>query len=129
MKSAIFTEKAPQAIGTYSQAIKHSNTIYISGQIPLNPTTMNLSGTDIDSQVDQVFKNLDAITTAAGGSLNHIVKLTIYLTNLAQFQKINLHMEKLFEQPYPARAVIEVAALPKNALIEVDAIMATPSEK
>lgn len=122
-KEIIHTTNAPQAIGTYSQAIKVGNTVYCSGQIPLNPATMTLAGEDIHTQVEQVFTNLQAVCEAAGGSLNDIVKLTIYLIDLAHFPVVNEVMSRVFAAPYPARTTIQVSALPKAALVEVDAVM------
>ena len=123
MKKIIGTEKAPKAIGPYSQAIQCGQTVYLSGQIPLNPETMDLAGQDIDIQIKQVLENLSAVAQAAGGSLANIVKLNIFLTDLTYFPIINEWMEKYFEPPYPARATIEVSALPKGALVEMDGIM------
>lgn len=122
-KQTIHTELAPKAIGPYSQAIKAGDTVYLSGQIPLNPATGELVDSTIDAQVDQVFKNLSAVCQAAGGDFNHIVKLTIYLTNLDHFPVVNEAMANHFAQPYPARATIAVAALPKGAMVEIDAVM------
>jgi reactive intermediate/imine deaminase len=123
-KTPIATEDAPSAIGTYSQAIKHGDTVYISGQIPLIPATMEMVSDDINEQITQVFSNLASICTAAGGSLNDVVKFNVYLTDLNNFTAVNTVMEGVLEIPYPARAAIEVSALPKGALVEVDAIMA-----
>ena len=123
-RSPINTLNAPKAIGPYSQAIKNGSLVFISGQIPLIPETMELVGEDIAAQTHQVFKNLSAIAKASGGNLIDIVKMTIYLTNLDNFTKINEIMASYFQEPYPARATIEVSALPKNALIEVEAILA-----
>lgn len=123
MKVTITTEEAPSAIGPYSQAVKCGHTVYISGQIPLDPSTMTLVGHDIDSQTQQVFENLAAIAKAAGGSLTDIVKLTIFLTDLANFSLVNDKMATYFSPPYPARATLGVVALPKGALIEMDAVM------
>jgi reactive intermediate/imine deaminase len=123
MKKIINTVEAPSAIGPYSQAVQYGQTVYFSGQIGLNPDTMDLAGTDIHTQVEQVLKNLSAVAKAAKGSLADIIKLNIYLTDLAHFGTINDYMEKYFKPPYPARATIEVSALPKNALVEIDAIM------
>ena len=123
-KTPISTEDAPSAIGTYSQAIKHGETVYISGQIPLIPATMEMISENIDDQITQVFTNLAHICTAAGGSLNDVLKFTVYLTDLNNFAAVNTVMEGVLESPYPARAAIEVSALPKGALVEVDAIMA-----
>lgn len=122
-KTIIHTTSAPAAIGTYSQAIKVAQTVYLSGQIPLVPETMTLVNNEISSQIEQVLKNLTAVTQAAGGSLADIVKLNIYLTNMNDFPLVNAWMEKYFSQPYPARAAIGVSALPKNSLVEMDAIM------
>ena len=123
MKQKIETNDAPQAIGPYSQAIKVDRTIYFSGQIPLNPTTMTLVSDDFAEQARQVFFNLDAVAKASHGTLDGIVKLTIYLTNLEYFPIVNDIMKQFFKEPYPARTTIEVSKLPKSALIEIDAIM------
>ncbi|SDJ90976.1 reactive intermediate/imine deaminase [Ferrimonas sediminum] len=122
-KIVIATENAPAAIGTYSQAIKAGNTVYISGQIPLNPDTMEMVGDDFDSQVVQVFDNLKAVCEAAGGSLQHIAKLNIFMVDLANFAKVNEVMGQYIQQPYPARAAIGVKELPKGSLVEMDAVM------
>jgi reactive intermediate/imine deaminase len=122
-KMMIHTKEAPEAIGTYSQAIKFNNLVFISGQIPLVPETMILISDNIDLQIQQMFKNLEAVIKATGGNLENIVKLTIYLMDLNHFPLVNSYMEKIFIKPYPARAVIGVAGLPKNALIEADAIL------
>jgi reactive intermediate/imine deaminase len=119
----ITTDKAPQAIGTYSQAVKVGNTVYLSGQIPLEPATMQLLEGDMRSQIVRVFENLKAIATAAGGSLADIVKLTVYLTDLNHFPLVNEVMATYFKEPYPARAAVGVAQLPKGATVEMDAIM------
>jgi len=121
-KIAISTPNAPGAIGTYSQAIRCGDTIYLSGQIGLDPQTMQLVE-GIDAQVKRVFENLKAVAEAAGGSLADAVKLTIYLTDLAHFAKVNEIMATYFLQPYPARAAIGVASLPRAALVEADAIL------
>lgn len=123
MKQAIQTHEAPQAVGTYSQAIKVGNTVYLSGQIPLVPTTMKLVESDITDQIVQVFDNLTAVAKAAGGDLSHIVRLTVYLTDLANFPQVNEVMQRYFQEPYPARSTFQVAGLPKGANVEVDAIM------
>jgi len=123
MKKIINTEKAPKAIGPYSQAVQAGQTIYLSGQIPLNPETMELVTADISKQAEQVLENLTAVAFAAGGNLANIVKLNIFLIDLAHFSIVNEIMEKYFTAPYPARATIGVAALPKGALVEMDAIM------
>ncbi len=122
-KIAPETTDAPQAIGTYSQAIRAGNTVYLSGQIPLSPTTMTLVSLEIAPQVVQVFENLRAVAMAAGGTLDHTVKLTVYLTDLAHFPIVNDVMAQYFSAPYPARATVQIAALPRGALVEVDAIL------
>lgn len=123
-KQVITTEKAPAAIGTYSQAIKVGTTVYLSGQIPLDPTTMEVvSNDDFAAQATQVFENLQAVTEAAGGSLNDIVKLNIFMTDLSNFVTVNEIMAKYFQAPYPARAAIGVAELPKGVMVEMDGIM------
>lgn len=122
-REIIQTEKAPQAIGTYSQAVKVDNTVYLSGQIPLVPETMEMVEGDISDQIHRVFKNLSAVSAAAGGSLNDIVKLNIFLTDLTHFPIVNEIMAEYFQQPYPARAAIGVASLPKAAGVEMDAIL------
>lgn len=122
-REIINTDQAPAAIGTYSQAVRVGNTVYLSGQIPLVPETMQLVGDEIADQVHQVFKNLAAVAAAANGSLNDVVKLTVYLTDLGNFATVNEVMEQHFEAPYPARAAIGVAALPRNVAVEIDAIM------
>ena len=119
----IFTEDAPRAIGTYSQAVKVGNIIYLSGQIPLVPKTMELIEGDKKNQIKRVFMNLAAVAKASGGSLSDITKLNIYLTDLSDFPLINEIMPEYFSKPYPARAVVGVASLPKGATIEMDAIM------
>ncbi len=124
-KLVISTDKAPAAIGTYSQAVQVGNTVYFSGQIPLDPETMTLQNDTVEQQIHQVFKNLGAVAEAAGGSLNDIVKLNIFLTDLSCFAKVNEIMAQYFEQPYPARAAIGVKELPKGANVEMDGIMVT----
>jgi reactive intermediate/imine deaminase len=124
-KAHIFTEKAPAAIGPYSQAVKVNNTVYLSGQIPLDPETMELITGDIQAQARQVFANLNAVCEASGSDLSGIVKLNIFLTDLSNFAAVNEVMAELFEQPYPARAAIGVKELPKGAEIEMDAIVVT----
>lgn len=119
----IKTDQAPQAIGTYSQAIKKDNTVYLSGQIPLVPATMEMVEGDISLQIKQVFDNLDAVARAAGGGLKNIVKLNVYLTDLGNFPVVNEIMANYFEEPYPARAAVGVAALPKDAAVEMDAVL------
>ena len=122
-REIIATDKAPQAIGTYSQAVKVGGTVYLSGQIPLDPVTMEMVGGDIESSIVRVFENLKAVAEAAGGSLADVAKLNIFLTDLNHFTKVNEVMARYFSQPYPARAAIGVAALPKGAQVEMDAIL------
>ncbi|MBV1921997.1 MAG: RidA family protein [Pseudomonadales bacterium] len=122
----IQTDKAPQAIGTYSQAVKCNNTVYMSGQIPLVPETMVLVEGDMNVQITRVFDNLQAVAEAAGGSLQDIAKLNIFLIDLNNFALVNEIMARYFEQPYPARAAIGVASLPKGAEVEMDAVMELP---
>lgn len=122
-KIIIATDKAPQAIGTYSQAVKVGSTVYLSGQIPLNPETMQMVSDEFAAQVVQVFDNLTAVCAAAGGSLQDIVKLNIYMTDLSNFATVNEIMGRYFEQPYPARAAIGVKQLPKDSLVEMDGVM------
>ncbi len=124
-RTDISTTRAPSAIGTYSQAIRHGDTVYISGQIPLVPDTMEMVGEDIREQIQQVMTNLRAICEAAGGSLDEVVKFTVYLTDLDHFSAVNEIMESFLNPPYPARAAVEVSALPRGALVEIDAIMAS----
>lgn len=122
-REIISTDKAPQAIGTYSQAVKVDNTVYMSGQIPLIPDTMELVEGDIEAQIVRVFDNLQAVANAAGGDLSHIVKLNVFLIDLANFSVVNETMARYFSEPYPARAAIGVAALPKAAEVEMDAVL------
>lgn len=122
-KQIIQTEQAPQAIGTYSQAVKAGNTVYLSGQIPLDPTTMTLVEGGMDVQVRRVFDNLKAVAEAAGGSLKEVMKLNVFLTDLAHFPLVNAVMAEYFAEPYPARAAVGVAALPRGAEVEMDAVM------
>ena len=124
---AIHTQLAPAAIGTYSQAIQIDNTVYLSGQIPLDPQTMQLCSEDIRAQIEQVLQNFTAVCEAAGGSLRHVVKLNIYLIDLEHFPLINEAMSRYFNEPYPARAVIGVAALPRGSLVEIEGIMVLPA--
>lgn len=123
-KKIIHTDKAPQAIGTYSQAVKHNGMVFVSGQIPLDPVSMEMVDGNIEDQITQVFENLSAICKAAGGSLNDILKLTVYLTDMGNFPQVNAIMEQYFATPFPARAAIGVASLPKGAAVEMDAILA-----
>ena len=122
-RQVISTKNAPQAIGTYSQAIRTGSTVYLSGQIPLDPQTMEIISVDISEQIHQVFKNLAAVAEAADGSLEDVVKLNVFLTNLSHFPKVNEIMAEYFEKPYPARAAIGVASLPRGAAVEMDAIL------
>ncbi len=123
-KNPVVTADAPSAIGTYSQAIKVGNLVFMSGQIPLVPATMEIVEGDFEARAHQVFSNLRAIAEAAGGDLDQIVKLTIYLTDLGNFATVNSVMESYFEKPYPARAALGVASLPKGVDIEAEAILA-----
>ncbi|MDO6593580.1 Rid family detoxifying hydrolase [Neptuniibacter sp. 1_MG-2023] len=122
-KSIITTNKAPAAIGTYSQAVKAGDTVYLSGQIPLNPETMEMVTESFEAQAVQVFENLQAVAEAAGGNLNDFVKITVLLSDLSYFAQVNEIMAKYFQAPYPARAAYAVKALPKDADIEIEAIM------
>lgn len=122
-KQPITTPAAPKAIGTYSQAVRAGDTVYLSGQIPLVPETMELETGDMRAQVSRVFENLRAVAHAAGGDLKDIVKLNVFLTDLAHFPLVNEVMAKYFAEPYPARAAIGVAALPKGAAVEMDAVL------
>ncbi len=127
MKSIISTDKAPSAIGTYSQAVKVNNTVYLSGQIPLIAETMEVIEGDFSAQAEQVFKNLVAVCEAAGGEINDMVKVNIFLTDLSNFATVNETMSRYFSQPYPARAAVQVSRLPKDVAIEIDGIMELPS--
>ena len=122
-REIISTDNAPQAIGTYSQAVRVDNTVYLSGQIPLIPESMELVDGDIEAQIIQVFENLQAVADAAGGDFSHVVKLNVFLTDLANFPVVNEVMARYFSEPYPARAAIGVAALPKGAEVEMDAVL------
>ena len=122
-KSLVETSAAPRAIGTYSQAIKSGNTVYLSGQIPLSAQTMEIVSAEIRPQVVQVFDNLRAVAAASQATLDHAVKLTVYLTDLTHFPIVNEVMARYFTAPFPARATVQVAALPRGALIEIDAIL------
>ena len=124
MKTVINTDKAPAAIGTYSQAVAHGSTLYISGQIPLDPESMTLVSEEIEPQIAQVFKNLEAVCAAASATLDDVLKFNVYLTDLSHFPLVNEAMSRVLAEPYPARAAIEVSALPKGARVEVDAIVA-----
>ena len=127
MKSIISTDQAPSAIGTYSQAVKVNNTVYLSGQIPLVPETMEIISSDFNDQTEQVFKNLSAVCEAAGGNINDMVKVNIFMTDLSNFATVNEIMAKYFKEPYPARAAIQISKLPKDVDIEIDGIMELPS--
>ncbi|MGH8532608.1 MAG: RidA family protein [Gammaproteobacteria bacterium] len=123
----VSTDQAPQAIGTYSQAVRVANTVYLSGQIPLDPASMQMVEGDMRSQIVRVFQNLQAVAEAAGGTLADVVKLNVYLTDLSHFPLVNEVMASYFHEPYPARAVVGVAALPRAAPVEIDAIMVFPA--
>jgi len=127
MKSIISTDNAPSAIGTYSQAVKVNNTVYLSGQIPLVPATMAVVSEDFTEQTHQVFKNLVAVCEAAGGNINDMVKVNIFMMDLANFATVNEVMSQYFAQPYPARAAVQVSRLPKDVLIEIDGVMELPN--
>ena len=122
-REIIHTDAAPAAIGTYTQAVKCGTTVYLSGQIPLDPKTMTLVNATIDDEIHQVFKNLRAVATAAGGGLQHVAKLNVFLTDLAHFAKVNEIMSEYFQKPYPARAAVGVASLPRGSRMEADAIL------
>lgn len=126
-KVIISTDKAPAAIGTYSQAVKIGTTVYLSGQIPLVPETMQMVSENFAEQTQQVFENLAAVCQAAGGSLNDMVKVNIFLTDLSNFATVNEIMCKHFSAPYPARAAVQVSALPRGAQVEIDGVMEVPS--
>ena len=126
-RQAIRTSQAPDAIGAYSQAVVAGNTLYISGQIPLDPETMEVVGGDMETQIRRVFDNLSAVADAAGASLADAVKLTVFLTDLTDFPTVNQVMAEYFDEPYPARAAIGVAALPKGVPVEVEAIVYLPA--
>jgi reactive intermediate/imine deaminase len=122
-RQAIQTKNAPQAIGTYSQAVRAGDTVYLSGQIPLDPATMQLVSGDIEAEIRRVFANLQAVAEAAGASLARAVRVTVYLTDLAHFAKVNEVMAQYFSEPYPARVSVGVAQLPKGARVEVDCVL------
>ena len=125
-RQIIQTDAAPAAIGTYSQAVRTGDTVYLSGQIPLQPATMELIEGDMELQIRQVFDNLAAVARAAGGSLDDVAKLNVFLTDLSHFPLVNQVMSEYFSEPYPARAAIGVAGLPKGAAVEMDAILHLP---
>jgi reactive intermediate/imine deaminase len=122
-KNIVSTDQAPQAIGTYSQAVRHQGLVFISGQIPLDPVSMEVVEGGIEAQIHRVFENLSAVCKAAGGSLDEIVKLGVFLTDMGDFQQVNTIMGQYFTAPYPARAAVEVSALPKGVSVEMDAIL------
>jgi len=122
-REIISTRNAPAAIGTYSQAVKVGKTVYMSGQIPLDPATMQLVAGDIDAEITRVFENLKAVAAAAGGTLNDAVKITVFLTDLSHFARVNEIMATYFKLPYPARAAVGVAALPRGARVEIEGIL------
>jgi reactive intermediate/imine deaminase len=123
-RQIISTPNAPAAIGPYSQAVRVDNTVYMSGQIPLDPATMQMVTGDIDAEIRRVFDNLKAVALAAGGTLNDAVKVNVYLTDLANFARVNEIMGTYFKLPYPARAAVQVAALPRGARVEVECVLA-----
>jgi reactive intermediate/imine deaminase len=122
-RTTIHTDKAPAAIGPYSQAVRVGNTVYLSGQIPLDPATGAMISGDIDLEIRRVIDNLQAVAVAAGGTLDHIVKLSVFLTDLGHFPRVNELMKEYFHEPYPARAAIGVAALPRGARVEMECIL------
>ncbi len=123
MRQVINTKNAPAAIGSYSQAVQVGNTVYLSGQIPLDPVSMLLVEGNIKRQVDQVFDNIKHVVEAAGDSMDHVVKLTVYLTNIADVSAVNESIAQYFKEPYPARTTIQVSALPKNAAVEIEVVL------
>ena len=123
-KTELYTDKAPAAIGTYSQAVRAGRLVFLSGQIPLVPATMEIVEGDFEARAQQVFENLQAVAEAAGGTLNDAVKITVFLTNLDNFATVNSVMERFFDKPFPARAAVGVAALPKGVDVEADAVLA-----
>ena len=126
MKNTIHSDQAPAAIGTYSQAVRHGNLVFLSGQIPLEPTTMTVVEGGIGAQIHQVFKNLRAVCEAAGGSLDDLLKVNVFLTDMGDFPQVNEVMGSYFTEPYPARAAVAVAALPRDVAVEIEAVMAAP---
>ena len=122
-KEAIHTDAAPAAIGTYSQAIRHNDTVYVSGQIPLDPVTGEVVSDDIDPQITQVFENLKSVAEASGSDLSRALKVTVFLTDLGNFARVNEVMAQYFSEPFPARAAVEVAGLPKGVKVEADAVL------
>ncbi len=126
-REAIHTSDAPAALGAYSQAVRVGDTVYLAGQIALDPATMDLVGDDPEAQVRQVFENLAAVARASGGAFPDVVKITVYLTDLAHFGTVNDVMAEYFAEPYPARAAVGIAALPRGALVEMDAVLVLPT--
>jgi reactive intermediate/imine deaminase len=126
-RQPVHTPHAPAAIGTYSQAVRVGETVYLSGQIPLDPATMELVSPEFEAQIHQVFKNLQAVVSASGGSFADVVKLTIYLTDLRHFTAVNEIMSQYLSEPYPARAAVGVVELPRGALVEIDGILVLPT--
>jgi reactive intermediate/imine deaminase len=122
-RDIVHTDKAPAAIGTYSQAVKHGNLVFLSGQIPLDPDTMELVAGDFETRARRVFDNLRAVVEASGGSMDQVLKLNVYLTDLANFATVNTVMADYFDKPYPARAAVGVASLPKGTDIEAEAVL------
>jgi reactive intermediate/imine deaminase len=122
-RQTIHTDRAPQAIGTYSQAVRAGNTVYLSGQVPFDPATGQMVGGDIEAQIRRVFENLKAVAEAAGGSLGDAVKVNVYLVDLAHFSKVNEVMAQYCAKPYPARAVVGVAQLPRGAQVEIECVL------
>jgi reactive intermediate/imine deaminase len=122
-RTIIHTDAAPKAIGTYSQAVRVGDTVYLSGQIPLDPATMQMDNTSIEAEIHRVFRNLEAVATAAGGTLDDLVKLNVFLTDLVHFPTVNQIMAEYLKQPYPARAAIGVKELPRGARVEMDGVM------
>ena len=123
IKEIIHTDGAPAAIGTYSQAVRYGDLVFLSGQIPLDPSSMEMVGGEFEDQVRQVFDNLSAVCQASGGRLNNIVKLTVFLTDMGHFPRVNAVMGEYFSEPYPARAAVGVASLPKGASVEMEAVL------
>ena len=126
MKNTIHSDQAPAAIGTYSQAVRHGDLVFLSGQIPLVPTTMTVVEGGIEAQIHQVFKNLRAVCEAAGGNLDDLLKVNVFLTDMGDFPQVNEVMGSYFTEPYPARAAVAVAALPRDVAVEIEAVMAAP---
>lgn len=120
VRQAIHTDQAPKAIGPYSQAVRVGNTVYMAGQIPLDPVTMQMVEGDFEKEAQRVFENIKAVIAASGGTFAHVVKVTIFLTDFANFAKVNELMARYFSEPYPARSTVAVAALPRNARVEVE---------